>query len=370
MLLDNDNEIVHLPNEGYIRTLNIKDVKNIAMTVIEISNGNLRFTVIPERGLDIGELYLGSRKMSWERSEDYLLHPSNVDLNESNGTGWMKGFYGAVAAIGPELFGTPGEGFTLHGSASYSMAVSESVQVTWNDQFVVLEGKVNVQDQAGNSLFEKSINISTAWGSSLLLREEAVKNSSDRVQVLDDGYHIQLSGSFMHQGGSYILPASSHELLLRDSAPAEDDPFHIPSYDEGAYPMRCYQYVPRKVEGLAHFNKMTPYMDKLNLSRGLTGEMIVNTEHTYAGYVIRPLFDFPRSLIAKQIDSSFMFAIEPCRTRPNRMSQKITDGEALYVQRGETVSSSCIIGLSDSTAEIESLEHMIISAASGAGLQH
>lgn len=361
-LVDNYNQTIKLPHGGFIGTRSIQDKKGASITIIEISNGSLFFTVLPERGLDIGEIHLSSHKMSWDRSEDYLWHPSHVELEESNGTGWMKGFYGAVAAIGPELFGTPGEGFTLHGSGSYSTAVPESIQVSWDSQSVMIEGKVPVKDRCGNLLFEKFIQMSSVWGSPLMLRKEAVSNCRNHVQVLDDGYHIQLSGAFMHQGGRYVLPVKQHEVLIRDSAPLEQNPFHIPANGEGTYPMRCYQYVPEKVDGLYQFDKVAPYLSEMNLSRGLTGEMIVNTANTYAGYVIRPLFDFPRSLIAKQIDSSFMFAIEPCRTRPNRMSQKITDGEALYIQAGETVSSCCIIGFSDSRDEIQQLENMILSA--------
>lgn len=361
LLVEKHNQNINLPNSGYISRRSLKDKNGSLLTVIDISNGNMHFTVLPERGLDIGELYLGEQKMSWDRSEEYLLHPSNVDLNESNGTGWMKGFYGAVASIGPEIFGTPGEGFTLHGSGSYSITAPESIQVTWDDQSVMIEGKVPVINRHGELLFEKSIQMSTVWGSSLILREETVINQSRHIQVLDDGYHIQLSGSYMHQGGRYVLPASKHELLIRDSAPLEEDPFDIPSIKE-AYPMRCYQYVPKPVDGLDQLDQVIPYLNKMNISRGVTAEMIVNMENTYAGYVIRPLFDFPRSLIAKQIDNSFMFAIEPCRTRPNRMSQKITDGEALYLQEGGTVSSCCLIGLSDNKLEIQNLENMIISA--------
>lgn len=363
LLVDHDNQAFTLPNNGHIRTKSITDRNGSLLTIIEISNGSLLFTVIPERGMDIGELYLGSQKMSWERNEHYLMHPSHVNLHASNGTGWMNGFYGAVAAIGPELFGTPGEGFTLHGSGSYSASLPESIQVTWDDHSIIIEGLVSVKDRDDNLLFEKFIQIRTEWGSPLLLREEKVTNGSSEVQVLDDGYHIQLSGAFMHQGGRYVLPVQQHELLIRDSAIGENDPFHIPPIEDGPYPMRCYQYVPRKIERLLSLDKIAPHISRLNVSRGLTCEMIVNSDYTYAGYVIRPLVDFPRSLIAKQIDDSFMFAIEPCRTRPNRMSQKITDGEALYIQVGETVSSSCIIGFSNTTAEIQHLESLILSAA-------
>lgn len=361
-LIDNKQDIIHLPNGGFIRTRRINDKFGAFVSIIEISNGSLLFTLLPERGLDIGELYLREHKISWDRSEDYLLHPSNVDLKEDNGTGWMKGFYAAVAAIGPELFGTPGEGFTLHGSGSYSFAIAESTQVNWDHQAVSVQAKVHVKDCQDHLLFEKNISIQTYWGSSLLLREEVTTNMSNEEKVLDDGYHIQLSGAFMYRGGRYVLPVKRQELLLRDSAPAEENPLHIPSFEEGPYPMRCYQYVPRAVDGLDQLPLIAPYFNKLNASHGLTAEMIVNTANSYAGVVIRPVVDFPRSLIAKRIDDSFMFAIEPCKTRPNIMSQKIIDGEVLYVQPGEAVSSSCIIGCSNSSAEIEQLEQFILSS--------
>ncbi|WNS43123.1 DUF4432 family protein [Paenibacillus sp. MMS20-IR301] len=360
-LTGNQDQIINLPNGGCLKRSSTQDHPGAAMTIIELSNGRLMFTVLIERGLDIGVLYLGEQKMSWERSGSYLLHPSDVDLQEADGTGWMKGFYGAVAAIGPECFGTPGEGFTLHGSGSYSAALPESIQVFWDDQSVRIEGIVPVKDRSGRLLFEKWIRMSTVWGGTLLCREERVRNCSSQVQVLDDGYHIQLSGAYMEQGGRYVLPAERQALLLRDSAPAEENPLHIPARAEGPYPMRCYQYVPGKVAGLARYPGLAPYVSTMNLSRGLTAEMIVDTAGTCAGYVIRPLADFPRSLIAKQIDSSFMFAIEPCRSRPNRMSQKITDGEALFIEAGETLSSSCIIGLTDSSEEIRGMERLILA---------
>lgn len=363
LLEESDGQIVQLPNGGSLAKRHFRDAKGMSITILELSNGSLSFSVIPERGMDVGEIRLGSDKMSWDRSERYLLHPANVDLEEGEGTGWLNGFYGAVASIGPELFGTPGEGFTLHGSASYSLAVPESVQVTWDEESIHIQGQVSVSDQAGGALFAKRVVMSTRWGSSVILREERTTNVSGVTQVIDDGYHIQLSGTYVYQGGRYVLSVRSHELLLRDSAPPEEEPFRIPSIATGQSPLRCYQYVPRPVNGLHQFEELAPHLARMDLSRGITAEMIINDANTQAGFVVRPLIDFPRSLIAKQIGASFMFAIEPCRTRPNRMSQKKADGEALYVRPGKFADSHCIIGLSNCTADIAQLESFILSAA-------
>lgn len=360
--LETGDEIVRLPNGGTLTKRCFLDPRGIPMTAIELSNGRLSFSVLPERGMDVGEIALGPDKMSWERSKDYLLHPSNVDLQASGGTGWLNGFYGAVASIGPELFGTPGEGFSLHGSGSYSLTLPSSVQVTWDTEGLCIEGTVVVCDESGETSFIKNVVMRSRWNSAVLLREEHTTNVSKQTQVVDDGYHVQLSGTYLHQGGRYVLPVHAYEMLLRDMAPPEADPFEIPSIETGKYPIRCYQYVPRPVKGLHQLDDLAPYLGELDRSREITAEMIVNTANTGAGFVIRPLIDFPRSLIAKEINDSFMFALEPSKTRPNRMSQKKTDGEALYVQPGEGVHSKCLIGVSRSTEDIVQLERIIQSA--------
>lgn len=101
--------------------------------------------------------------------------------------------------------------------------------------------------------------------------------------------------------------------------------------------------------------------DHVNLRdhNGITAEMIVNDANSAAGYVIRSLDCFPRSLIAKEINESFMFSFEPCRTRPNRMSQKHIDGEAFFLQPHSTTTTQRIIGVTKNKRLIEALEKSI-----------
>ncbi|MNT59491.1 hypothetical protein D3C72_1970080 [compost metagenome] len=100
----------------------------------------------------------------------------------------------------------------------------------------------------------------------------------------------------------------------------------------------------------------------LNQTKGITAEMIVNRDSSGTGYLIRPLACFPRSLIAKEISDSFMFALEPCRTRPNVMSQKILDGEAFSLEPGDSTLTQCLIGVSRESATICQLEQTIIQS--------
>jgi hypothetical protein len=360
---DELSEQVALPYGGTIEKRSTTGISGSPMSVLTIRNGKLTFTVLPERGMDIGKIFLGDEKVSWERSDDYLLHPDRINLQEGNGTGWLKGFYGAVSSIGPELFGTPGEGYTLHGTGSYSPAITESIFVECDETGIAVEGSVSVRGYADAPVFEKRIRMYTRWGSEALLREEKTRNVSDTVQTLDDGYHIQLCGSFLHEGGRYVLPLPSNEMLLRDSAEPEEDPLRIPCRSQGTTPIRCYQYVPGAVSGLHAIQDIGAYVSALDDRRGITAEMIVSEDRSAAGFVIRPLSCFPRSLIAKEISDSFMFAFEPCRTRPNRMSQKHADGEAFVLEPGSSDTTQCLIGATRDQGMIEVLELAISKSA-------
>ncbi|WP_164472761.1 DUF4432 family protein [Cohnella candidum] len=337
-----------------------RDAGGATLHEIELHNGALTFTVLPERGLDIGEIVLDGEKMSWERGDSCLLHPDRVDLTAGGGTGWLQGFYAAVASIGPELFGTPGEGYTLHGTGSYSPADLRSIAVWADEEGLTFEGSVSVVGYGERPQFGKRVRLFTRWGSECLLREETTTNLSDRALTLDDGYHVQLCGPFLHEGGRYVLPVSSEAMLLRDNAPPEEDPLRIPPISEGLSPIRCYQYVPEAVRGLEERAELRDYVEAMPQRAGFAAEMVVNASGDAAGYVIRPLSAFPRSLIAKEISEyGFMFALEPCRTRPNRMSQKHTDGEAFILPPGGSDTTQCLIGVTQDRSLIGDLEKKI-----------
>lgn len=125
--------------------------------------------------------------------------------------------------------------------------------------------------------------------------------------------------------------ASSSKMLLRDSAPPEKDPFAIYDSRTRLDPIRCYQYVPEPVEGLAVLPQVRDYCGAAGGGLELTAEMLVNTGQDAAAYVIRSLQCYPRSLVAKRAIGDSMYALEPCKTRPNSLKQKTIDGEIVYI---------------------------------------
>lgn len=349
--------------EGSFATLKlVTDRLGSQLHLLTVSNGRLVFSVILERGMDIGEVWLESEKISWERDERYLLHPEHVDLSDNEHSGWDSGFYAAVAAIGPEIFGTPDEVRTVHGTGSYSPASLESIRLVWDEQQICLEGTVPVRGYGTVPVYEKTIRIVTNYGAAALFREDTVRNLTDTAQPVDDGYHIQLSGTFMSGGGCYVLPVTAKKLLLRDSAPHETDPFAV--YDAGTRldPIRCYQYIPEPVEGLSDLPQVRDYCTDAG-GQELTAEMLVNTGNDAAAYVIRSLQCYPRSLLAKRATIDCMYALEPCKTRPNSIKQKTIDGEVVYVGPRGQCTGWIILGATRDRQEIDTLTYLIRSAA-------
>ncbi len=364
MLTQMQQDIPHaLPGGGFVTLKLVTDRLASQMHLLTISNGRLVFTVILERGMDIGEVWLESEKISWERDERYLLHPEHVDLSDNEHSGWDSGFYAAVAAIGPEIFGTPDEVRTVHGTGSYSPALLESIRLVWDEQQICLEGTVPVRGYGTVPVYEKTIRIVTNYGAAALFREDTVRNLTDTAQPVDDGYHIQLSGAFMSEGGCYVLPVTAKKLLLRDSAPHETDPFAVYDAETRLDPIRCYQYVPEPVEGLSDLPQVRDYCAAAGDGQELTAEMLVNTGNDAAAYVIRSLQCYPRSLLAKRATIDCMYALEPCKTRPNSMKQKTIDGEVVYVGPRGQCTGWIILGATRDRVEIDNLTHLIRSAA-------
>lgn len=352
-----------LPGGGYVVLEVLTDRFGSRMHQLSVSNGRLIYTVILERGMDIGELRLDTGKISWERDTRYLLHPDHVDLSDNEHSGWDSGFYAAVAAIGPEIFGTPDEVRTVHGTGSYSPALPESVRLSWDERQITLEGNVPLRGYEAVPVYDKMIRIITCYGAATLLREDTVRNLTDIAQPVDDGYHIQLAGAYMSEGGSYILPVPTGKMLLRDAAPPEENPCAVYDTVTRLDPIRCYQYVPEPVEGLAALPLVRDYWNEIDCDSELTAEMLVNVNQDTAAYVIRSLRCYPRSLIAKRATRDWMYALEPCKTRPNSLKQKTIDGEIVYVGPHGECKGWIILGATQDPQEIATLMQMIRSAA-------
>jgi hypothetical protein len=356
------DETLRFNDDFTVEKESLKDPNGYEINLLKVSNGILDFSIIVERAMDIGEIFYKGHKMSWDRDIKRLLNPDGVDLKEDGA--WEKGFYQAVASLGPEVFGTPDEIRTPHGTGAFSKADPERVYITYENNELTIAGFVPIKGYGATPQYEKWVYIILKKDSCFFERKEAYKNLSDEILPLDTGYHVQLNGSFMNEGGRYVLPVSSDRMLLRDSAPTEISPKAIYPEKLEFMPIRCYQYVPEKVYGIEEIPSFSDCEFLYKEPDNITAEMVVNRQNTKMALVLRPLSSFGRTLLAKRNDGEAMYAIEPCRTRPNSIRQKAIDGELKYIEPGEIVESEIVFGFSDDKETVDRLVSKIESAAS------
>lgn len=336
-----------------------RDIQGRELNILEVSNGRLSFTLIPERSLDIGDIYLDGEKISWNREKSYLKHPDSVDLKTE---GFEPGFYAAVTSLGPEVFGTPDEVRTVHGTGAYSMCRPESIKINITDDLIEVSGTVDIKGYTDKVLLEKEVRVVANTNSLFIERTEVYHNLSGEILPLDDAYHIQLCGDFVSDGGRYVLPVKDDRLLLRDSAPEEANPRLIYPFDEKLDPIRCYQYIPERVRSLTEIEELTSSKIVKEDYGPVTAEMIVNKTMDKAAVIVRPLSSFSRTLLAKRNIDGPMYAIEPCKTRPNSIKQKAIDGELHYIYPDVPVTSHIMIAILDNKISIELTETKISRA--------
>lgn len=321
------------------------DAESHPLHTLWVSNGKLCISLVFERGFDVGEVFWLEEKISWERNKKHYLSDVSVDLNQENG--WEKGFFAAMTTLGPQLFGTPDEVRTVHGTGAYSPVDPESLRVVYENEEIRIFAEGYTKGFRGETEYKKEVTMHLNMNSNVFLREENTTNLTENTLPIDDGYHIQLAGEFMAEGGRYVLPVEREQMLLRDSAEKERDPKEIYDFETKLEPIRCYQYVPEKVRGLEKIEGFSEYQQLMEKKENLTCEMLVNKKEDKAVAIVRPLDVFPRTLLAKRnIEGDDpMYALEVCKTRPNSIRQKAIDGELMYLKGGESIRSVVAIGI-------------------------
>jgi hypothetical protein len=239
---------------GGTRHYTLTEGRAQGIAAIDFDTGaGLRFTVLPDRGLDISAAtYKGTNLVYWTPNGE--LHPAYY---EPEGLGWLRTFIGGLlTTCGLTYLGAPGrdgnEDLGLHGRYATTPARRVCDQSGWAQDDYVLEvsGVMEEGTLFGDKL-RLTRTISTRVGSRALFIHDAVENFGYRPSPFTILYHINL--------GFPLLDATSRALVTAiESIPfneksAQDlnkmltfsDP--VPGYEEQNFTHR----VGRGADGLA-----------------------------------------------------------------------------------------------------------------------
>ena len=168
------------------------------------------FTVLADRGLDIGAANFNGAALAWQSPTPYA-HPA---FYEPDGLGWLRGFGGGLmTTCGLTYFGAPnvdeGQPLGLHGRASNLAATHLAYGADWHgDEYELwVSGQIReVRFFGENVVLRRRIS---AWlGSSRLVVEDAVTN---------EGYETTPHMMLYHCNLGYPVLSEDSELLIDDA---------------------------------------------------------------------------------------------------------------------------------------------------------
>ena len=207
---------------------------------IRIVNGPLDLELLPDRGLDIGQVRTHGIPLAWISGIGFPpLSPGDAD-----GHGWLRGFGGGMlTTCGLLNFGPPaedgGEQHPLHGR--YSSLRAQVIRAEAGPREIVVEGIVRESTVFGADL-ELRRRIVVPIGQSVIRVTDLIRNRGGREVEPMVLYHLNLGWPLIEEGTRLRSPAS--EVRPRDAAAAAGiDTWEMFPGLQAEYPEQVFQHV-------------------------------------------------------------------------------------------------------------------------------
>ena len=231
--------------------------KQEGVDMIEVDNGNLKFSVIPTRGMSIFQVVQGDMTLGWDSPVQEIVNPAFMHLEDNGGLGWLEGFNEWMVRCGVEFSGHPGmdqgKMLPLHGKIG-NIPASE-VQVVIDEEAphrIRIRGLVKEVYFNGPNL-ELWTEISTEPGSNSFRIEDRVTNAGPNKQEFMMLYHANFGPPLLEEGAKLL--GTIDKVLPFDDFAAKDierwDTYG-PAQHERAEQVYCI-YPLADEKGNAHF---------------------------------------------------------------------------------------------------------------------
>lgn len=187
---------------GGIRDFVLNDGKAKGVRAIEVNTGNLRFTVLPDRCMDIAQAFYKGQAISWI-SKTGIIAPQYY---EKDGKNWLRGFYGGLlTTCGLHNLGGPVGEYGLHDRIAYTPAEKVSVSAQWEKDEYVMRISGEMRD-------------SIVFGANLVLKRTiTAKLFSDQFTVEDtivnEGFHSENVAICYHCNFGYPLVQEGAKIM-------------------------------------------------------------------------------------------------------------------------------------------------------------
>lgn len=318
-----------------IRTAVLDDGKGRGMRVTDVDNGSgLSFTVLPDRGMDIGKASFKGIPLAYMTPVGYS-HPSHF---EADGLRWLRNFTGGLlTGCGLRNTGAPVENIDpeevcpplgLHGRLSNTPAEGVHVSEGWkNGQFQMsVSGTVREACFYRENL-ELRRTISTAMGENSITITDRVTNLGVRPSPLMLLYHINIGFPLLNENAT--LSAKIAGITPRNETAAKEIDkwmlFHKPTTGMAE---RCYFHdIEADSDGMARMTMTSP-------DAGLALEIAYRKAEL-------PFFNEWKQLGEQE----YVVGLEPGNAHPDGQAKERENGTLRIIEPGETIEHKVVISV-------------------------
>ncbi len=196
---------------GGVKDYTINDGKGKGVRVIEVNTGNLCFSILPDRCMDIAQASYKGTAVSWI-SKTGITAPS---FYEKDGFGWLRGFYGGlITTCGLRNIGGPVGEHGIHGRIANIPASKVCVYADWEgDDYVMrISGEMRESVVFGENLVLKR-TITTKLFADEFTVEDIVVNEGFDVENMALCYHCNFGYPLVREGARMInVPAEIAQI--------------------------------------------------------------------------------------------------------------------------------------------------------------
>ncbi len=169
---------------------------------IEINTGKLRFTIIPDRCMDISHASFKGETISWI-SKTGVVAPTYYDKDSKN---WLRGFFGGlVTTCGLKNIGCAVGEFGLHDRISYVPAAKVSVFSDWVGENYVMKVSGEMRDAVvfGRNLVLKRTITAKLFEDTITI-EDTIINESYTNEDISLCYHCNFGYPLIDEGTKIV----------------------------------------------------------------------------------------------------------------------------------------------------------------------
>lgn len=329
--------------------------------VIEVDNGRLAFSVLPTRGMGIWQAECDDMTIGWDSPVKLPVHPSQVNLAEWNGLGWLGGFNEWLCRCGLGWHGAPGEDngvpLNLHGKIANTPAhevhlstPSKSESTEDDPQYIEITG---LMDET--ALFLANLRLESTLvtfpGSNAITIVDTITNIGGKPTDVELLYHINTGRPFLEGGARCEIPI--RKLAPRDAHAADDlETWNTFNEPVAGYAEQCYFFEPAAdADGNTTSLLMNKAADKaisisFNTSKLPYFTLWKNTQAEADGYVA---------------------GLEPSTSFPNGRSFERQQGRVISLEPGASHQNTLRLAIHATAAEVAEMRKQVAAIQSAAG---